>query len=263
MIPLSEIKEKAREHGVPISTIERDYVQGWLLRSLSGNNKMVLKGGTGIRKAYFPDYRFSDDLDFTLLKDIDAEGISDMMEKAISDCGRRSGISFSGTSKLIENENGFKTDVYFRITQRGNGKTRIKMDITKPENEKVMLPIKKKEVIHAYSDFLHARIEIYSLEEIFAEKIRSIFQRTRPRDLYDLWHLWDRADIQKAISILPGKFKARDIMPDLIDLRRRKDDFKNAWKNSLRHQLRELPDFDVVFENILGNTKTIINGSSS
>ncbi|NJE13855.1 nucleotidyl transferase AbiEii/AbiGii toxin family protein [Thermococcus sp. LS2] len=29
----------------------------------------------------------------------------------------------------------------------------------------------------------------YSLEEIFAEKLRSLFQRTRPRGLYDVWYL--------------------------------------------------------------------------
>jgi len=61
MITRREIREKAREFGVPVSTIERDYAQNWLLKPLSSVN-MVLKGGTGIRKAYIGDYRFSDDL---------------------------------------------------------------------------------------------------------------------------------------------------------------------------------------------------------
>ncbi len=51
MIPEREIKEKVRASGVPLSTIERDYAQNWLLKNLSTIN-MVLKGGTGIRKAY-------------------------------------------------------------------------------------------------------------------------------------------------------------------------------------------------------------------
>ncbi|MEA2034766.1 MAG: hypothetical protein U9N40_04670 [Euryarchaeota archaeon] len=50
MIPLNEIKEKARTHGVPVSTIERDYVQNWILKYSSRIDCMVLKGGTGIRK---------------------------------------------------------------------------------------------------------------------------------------------------------------------------------------------------------------------
>jgi len=52
MIPILEIKEKARTLGVPPSTIERDYAQNWLLVYLS-EISMALKGGTGIRKVYF------------------------------------------------------------------------------------------------------------------------------------------------------------------------------------------------------------------
>ncbi len=74
MIPTLEIKERARESGVPPSTIERDYAQNWLLSTLRPVN-MVFKGGTCIRKVFIEDYRFSDDLDFTLLEPIGADAI--------------------------------------------------------------------------------------------------------------------------------------------------------------------------------------------
>lgn len=51
MIPSLEIKERARESGVPTSTIERDYAQNWLLSTLSPI-PMAFKGGTGIRKVF-------------------------------------------------------------------------------------------------------------------------------------------------------------------------------------------------------------------
>lgn len=35
MIPEMELREKARENGVPLSTVERDYAQNWLLKHLS------------------------------------------------------------------------------------------------------------------------------------------------------------------------------------------------------------------------------------
>jgi predicted nucleotidyltransferase component of viral defense system len=38
--------------------------------------KMALKGGTGIRKVYIGNYRFSDDLDFTLLEGYDSDVIN-------------------------------------------------------------------------------------------------------------------------------------------------------------------------------------------
>jgi len=72
MIPDFEFKERARQFRVPTSTVERDYAQGWLLESLSSRFIAALKGGTGIRKVFFENYRFSDDLDFTLFRNMRA-----------------------------------------------------------------------------------------------------------------------------------------------------------------------------------------------
>ena len=59
MISSTEIKAQARITGIPESTVERDYAQNWLLQSINVlEHGLVLKGGTGIRKAYVPDYRF-------------------------------------------------------------------------------------------------------------------------------------------------------------------------------------------------------------
>ncbi len=64
MIGRSEIESKAQEFRVPIANVERDYVFGWLLTGIylrAGylHNLLVLKGGNGMRKAYFPYTRFS------------------------------------------------------------------------------------------------------------------------------------------------------------------------------------------------------------
>ena len=47
MIKQSEIKNISRQYIVPISTIERDYTQSWILSFLP---KMAFNGGTEIRK---------------------------------------------------------------------------------------------------------------------------------------------------------------------------------------------------------------------
>lgn len=82
MIRSQEIKEKAREYGVPTSTIERDYAQNWLLKYLYHPN-IVLKGGTGIKKAYHENYRFSDDLDFSLIHPIKDKELLTHMNEAV------------------------------------------------------------------------------------------------------------------------------------------------------------------------------------
>lgn len=256
MITQNEIRQKAREHEVPVSTIERDYAQNWLLMALS-SLPLVLKGGTGIRKVYIGDYRFSDDLDFTLLDKIDKGELEILIKKAVEEAREESGISFSEDIGLQEDVNGFEINVYFQIMQRGESRTRIKIDITKCENEKIFLPVDTKKIIHPYSDDLNAEVRVCALEEIMAEKIRSLFQRTRPRDLYDVWYLWDKIDRRKVFKILPEKFKTKNVEMDIKDFERRKDDFKNAWESSLRHQLKELPEFEEVFSTVFGEVKNV------
>ncbi|WP_461864098.1 nucleotidyl transferase AbiEii/AbiGii toxin family protein [Thermococcus sp.] len=94
MIPVFEIKTIARNKGVPESTVERDYAQNWLLSGLSRTSlKMALKGRTGIRKVYIGNYRFSDDLDFTLLGEYDEKTLQEDLVKGIK-IARETGIVF-------------------------------------------------------------------------------------------------------------------------------------------------------------------------
>jgi len=91
MIPEIEFKDNARKFKVPVSSIERDYAQSWLLAHLP---KMAFKGGTGIRKAYIDNYRFSDDLDFTLLDNPTTSILKSKIQKALQETRDESGISF-------------------------------------------------------------------------------------------------------------------------------------------------------------------------
>lgn len=68
MIPLQELRERQRETGIALEILEKDYCLGWMLKGIADSplsGQAVLKGGTALRKLYFPDYRFSEDLDFT------------------------------------------------------------------------------------------------------------------------------------------------------------------------------------------------------
>ena len=251
MIRDIEIKEKARENGVPETTIEKDYALNWILRSLNQQtDSFVLKGGTGLRKAYFKNYRFSEDLDFTMLKNAERSDIEQMIKKAIEMAKRDSGINFYDNIESEENINGYQIDIYFRIFRRGGNPLRIKFDITKPENETTILPPVMKEIFHPYSDDYYSIACVYSIHEIMAEKMRSLFERTRARDVYDIWFISKNIDMPQAFEIFPIKCAFKKISPDLEDLIDRKKDFQNAWKSSLGHQLKALPDFESVFNEV-------------
>jgi predicted nucleotidyltransferase component of viral defense system len=247
MIRSQEIKEKAREYSVPVSTIERDYAQNWLLKYLY-HPEIILKGGTGIKKIYQENYRFSDDLDFSLTHPIKDKELSTHMNEAVDKAKEEVGINFQISSKFAKTETGFRGKIYFNMIQNATGTPlSIKFDITNYDNEIILLPTQKKKIFHSYSDELNAEIQVYSLEEIFAEKIRALIQRTRARDLYDTGMLYDLINKDKVLQILDEKFDFKGVILDISSLTKRKEDFLNAWDASLNHQLKVIPDFDIFF----------------
>ena len=251
MIPRHEFYEAAREFGLDPSTIERDYAQNWLLFSFR-KIPMALKGGTGIRKVFIEDYRFSDDLDFTLLEPIESGTLQAMIREAVTQAGNESGIAFEETLPVKETKNGTKATVFFRILNRGSASpVKIDLDLTNPENEKILLPVKELPVFHHYSDTLDVSVSSYSLEEIMAEKIRSVFQRTRSRDIYDIWQLAGKVDRDLVKSILPEKCAYKEINLDLSLLEQKREKFAAVWRVSLGHQMQEVPDFDLAYRKVI------------
>ena len=71
MITRADIVERASEWGLSEQTIEKDYVLSWLLWGLGRDpvlrDQWIFKGGTCLKKCYIETYRFSEDLDFSVL----------------------------------------------------------------------------------------------------------------------------------------------------------------------------------------------------
>ena len=66
-----EIENIAKEKQVSKSTIDKDWMLAHFLNAMYSfkdiRQNFIFKGGTCLKKCYFEDYRFSEDLDFTLL----------------------------------------------------------------------------------------------------------------------------------------------------------------------------------------------------
>jgi uncharacterized protein len=71
MVTTKELSKRAAENKVSDRQIEKDYVLTWVLIGVAQHEvlkkSLVFKGGTVLKKCYFEDYRFSEDLDFTLV----------------------------------------------------------------------------------------------------------------------------------------------------------------------------------------------------
>ena len=85
MKPLRTRLQEARKRlGIPWDVLERDYLLSWVLAGIgqvaSLRDTLVFKGGTALKKCYFGDYRFSEDVDFSALESVPR---ADAMERAV------------------------------------------------------------------------------------------------------------------------------------------------------------------------------------
>ena len=85
MIPLAEINAASERAKVPAETIEKDYVICWILKSLAASalkNDYIFYGGTAIKRMYFEDHRFSEDIDLFTSKPLKPAGLTAELNKA-------------------------------------------------------------------------------------------------------------------------------------------------------------------------------------
>lgn len=270
MINLSELKIKSQESEVDISILERDYVISWVLKGIYDSpvlrDGLVFKGGTALRKVYVSNYRFSEDLDFTTIKPLDSLSeslISENLKTTCSEVYRQSGIELV-LADFKQTRDEFGEEAFLGKIQyvgprghRAGNPPRVKLDIT--FYEKVILPPNKLPLIHSYSDSDDCRTTVaaYKLEEIAAEKLRSILQRQRSRDIYDLWSLLKFHAGKLDLPVVKGVFKKKCEYKN-VEFRDVNDFFKPellashklAWEPSMKRQVVNLPSFREVEDDL-------------
>src|ERR1700734_2456742 len=89
----------AKEGGrrIPESVLERDYCLAWFLSALAESDLkpiLAFKGGTALKRCYFGDYRFSEDLDFTLIEPIAFDELVRRLDPVYANVREASGIVF-------------------------------------------------------------------------------------------------------------------------------------------------------------------------
>lgn len=246
---LRKLLEKERRRlSVPWSVLEQDYVLSWVLWGLSSvdvlRESLVFKGGTALKKIYFGDYRFSQDLDFTALD----------------------------TAPHPEDQEAFV--IRAKLPWHRRPQVRIMVEITRKELI-ISTPLLKP-VRHDYDENLNCSVLAYSLEEIIAEKLRAILQnakkyheqgwsRSRARDYYDIWCILKRYGSTLKSEEIPNIFKKKCSSKfvkhesheaffdkDLM-VRVRRD-----WSQWLEPLVYDLPEIDIVLEDLEKSLRDIL-----
>ncbi len=204
------LKARARETGIRQDILEKDYALSYLLAAIHATpglgGQIVLKGGTALRKVYYPDYRFSEDLDYSTLTPGKVLELPGKMTQAVHHMAdmlaERGPFQVQVEPLALRNAHpgeqaAYTVRVQFPVQRQAL--CRLKVEIT--VDEPVLLAPEVRPILHAFEEPLQASIPVYALAEIVSEKLRALLQsRARLagrgwgasrvcRDYYDLWRI--------------------------------------------------------------------------
>jgi predicted nucleotidyltransferase component of viral defense system len=233
----AHITRRASSDGVPAKTVERDYALAHAVSAIArseGGRSLVFKGGTSLRFIHFEDYRYSADLDFSIVGATTKDGLS-LIEAALA------GNDADGPSLRLTN------DDPPRIAYTGPlGRERtIKLDLADDEH---VVHTERGRLLPRWPDVPPVEVLAYTSLEIASEKLRCLLQRLQCRYFFDLDVLFDRAavDVTAAGELFKVKAKHRGFDPATFDdmYRRRVREYEKRWVKELsEHMPGSVPHF--------------------
>ena len=254
----------AREGGrrIPEAVLERDYCLAWFLVGFSRSplcKRLVFKGGTAVKRCYFGDYRFSEDLDFTLAEEAPLETILAELEGVYAEVQQCSGviIRYSREDRR-KHQNSHTFYLAYEGPLPGTSTKEVKVDIT--ISERIVMPVQERPMLKGYDEYSDlpedSNILVYALDEILVEKVVALTDRARnePRDLYDVWYLTakENLDLSALTKEITSKleFRGRALAGTGDEFVNKEARLKKLWQARLANQMAALPHFDEVYRSV-------------
>ena len=227
--------------------VERDYVLTHIIEALAQLQPppgLVFKGGTALRLCFYENYRYSADLDFSLVELTVEDGL-ELLRRALERCVETVGVP---RLALADSE---QLDVEY-LGPLGRERT-IKLDLA---DDELVLETTQRTVISRYSDQSEngSTITTYTLEEIAAEKLRCVIQRLLCRDISDLHRLFVREgiDIQMVWPLFEEKTRTENLDPGRFSerLSAREPLYRRRWEQELADLETDVPRFEEVIRQL-------------
>ena len=267
------VQRAAQDGGVSQLVVERDYAQSYVLLGIAANDvlkeRLIFKGGTALKKVHFASYRFSEDLDFSMVDGPKGEDLERAFRAAVASAEGAARVlaPLAFTIQRYQERDphpGGQEAFVVRVQFPWQRQPMVPVKIEVTHDEPALLPAPPRAVAHGYDEPLAVFVRTYGLEEICAEKLRATRQtqatlaargwaRSRARDFYDLWHLVrdppERIDWASVSSILPAKCALRQVaitnVGDIFDPPLLAE-VSATWQRTLGPFVRELPDVSKV-----------------
>jgi len=261
MIALHEINRASETYGVPLETIEKDYMISWILACISRSplvKDFAFYGGTAIKQIFFEDHRYSEDIDLMSTKRFEIDFLRQTLLGSFRWAKEKANLDFSIDSKRFLSE-GTRTQIfvsYSGFDEIVGSPKEVRIDFalemdTYGETE-------EGKVLENYSDLkgLVTKLQVHSLNTILTGKLGLLMSSTRkePRDLFDVWFLLNRTpqfkfNLQKVRKYFEQKY---GFPPGMGVLRPHLHNrlYKERWETRLVKQIADPPSVDSVIRDV-------------
>ena len=247
MLTRHAVTRRADQDGVDAAVVERDYVLAHIVAQLhrarpTDGGSLIFKGGTALRFVHVADYRYSADLDFSVVAGAQAPALAALSD--VLDAAKRH-AALPHLELTVA-----ATPAIAYTGPLGAAKPRnIKLDVAIDEHVEC---VEQRTISPIWPDLPDPiAFDVYSLPEIAAEKLRCVIQRVQCRDLYDVYRLVEDMDV--SLTEIRPLFERKTLSKGLdpSSFRDRFDDrierYKPRWNDEIRDHLADTPHFtDVV-----------------
>lgn len=241
MTSKAQITKVASTDGVDARVVERDYVLAHIVALISSHDadaRLIFKGGTSLRLLHFDEFRYSADLDYSVVTGNEAEGL-ELIRAALSQ-------QRPDTMKALKLDGSPARIVY--VGPLGAERT-IKLDLA---DDELVVNTERRALLGRWPDVPSVSVAAYTKLEITAEKLRCVIQRLQCRDLLDLHLLLDDQDLTAVTELFRRKAIHKGLDPSTFaeKFERRVKDYAKRWEQELGEYLGEVPHFDEVERNV-------------
>ncbi len=238
------LRDVVARTGFDRALIAKDYYITVLLYLLKDIDGMYFKGGTALHKIFLDYARLSEDIDFTLTKDV--RTVKKQIEEVINN-----NRMFGKITKDKHVKQFVRLIVHF--TDPFGEKGTVFIDLNR--KAELLKEPEKHKVVHFYEDYIpEFSFRTLAEEEMMAEKVAATIGRNKPRDHFDVYTILSRK-IPINMAMVEKKCHSSGDEFDIIKMFNRAKKLKNRWDEDMLNLLADKITFPEVMQTLAKHFK--------
>ncbi|MBK8733810.1 MAG: nucleotidyl transferase AbiEii/AbiGii toxin family protein [Actinomycetales bacterium] len=242
MIPYDAITAWGVAHPWPTrEQVEQDLLLSRAICAIATDpylgQELVFRGGTAFHKLFLPEpHRYSEDLDYVRTS---ASGIGPLTS-ALTQLGQL--LGFEARTRLSQHPK-----ILWRTTATTGVSLRLKIEVNTHERSPALPLVRHPHSVVSSWWSGEADVLIFQPAELVATKIRALYQRSKGRDLYDLWLALTQLDLEPTdILAAFASYRPSGLTADVAQANLAAKLADSTFRHDLDPLVRRLPEgYDV------------------